>query len=115
MDVEPAVFALEALLEEAFQKLAAKVAHGGFRVRVHNERVRDLDAAGHFFLDPERPSGADRRAAVFLYVGTRTPTRRGVRNALKTSIKSVLFIELKRLVSCNDSLFVLFFEMVILL
>lgn len=78
MDVEPTVLALEALLEETFQKLAAKMANGGFRVGVYNESVRNLDAPSHFFLDPERPSGANRRSPVFLDVGARTSARRAV-------------------------------------
>lgn len=56
-----AVLALQALLEEAPQQLAAVAAHGGPRVRVQHERVRDVD--GRLRL-PARPAAAQRRGAV---------------------------------------------------
>ena len=59
MDVEPTVATLEALFEETLQELAAVMAYCRFRVRVNNERVRDLDPSRHLLLDPEWPSGAD--------------------------------------------------------
>ena len=62
MDVEPAILALQSLLEKALEQLAAVVAHGWLRVRMDDKAVRNLDPIGHGLLHPKRTTGAERIA-----------------------------------------------------
>ena len=63
------------------------MAYCRFRVRVNNERVRDLDPSRHLLLDPEWSSGADWRPAMFLNTWTGAAARRAVGNALSKGNK----------------------------
>lgn len=71
MDIETAVAALQALLEEAFQQLTAKVADSRLRIRVDDKRVRNFNSSCHFLFNPKRTTGADGWSAVLLNTWTR--------------------------------------------
>lgn len=83
MDIESTVATLKALFEETFEKFAAVMAHRRLGVRMNDESVRNLDPAGHFFFDPKRSAGTDRRPAVLLDVGARATTGKAIWNALQ--------------------------------
>lgn len=50
--MSPLTFALQALSEETLEQMLAVLTHGGPRVRVHGERVRQLHAAGDHLSHP---------------------------------------------------------------
>ena len=82
MDIEPAIAALEALLEEALQQFATVMTHGRLRVRMDDESVRNFDPAGHLLFDPKGPAGANRRPSMFLYIRTGATAGQTVRHTL---------------------------------
>ena len=85
MNVESAIAALEALLEEALEQLATVMANGWLRVRMDDKRVRNLDPTRHLLFNPKRPSAADRRPSMLLMdARARAPARRAIGNTLST-------------------------------
>ncbi len=64
------------------------MAYSRFRVRVDDERVRDLDPPRHLLLNPEGPSGADGRPAMLLDTWTGAAARRAVGNALQIKTRA---------------------------
>lgn len=64
MHVVVAVFALQTLLEQAFEQFATVSAHGGAGVRVQDEGVRDVD--GRLVIGPRRAGPKRRRPTLFI-------------------------------------------------
>ena len=82
MDIEATIAALETLFKESFKELTAEMAHSRLRVRVDDKRVRDLNSARHFLLNPKRTTSTYGRSSVFLNTRTGAAARRAIRYAL---------------------------------
>ena len=83
MNVKATVTTLQALFEQSFKHFLAVMTNGGFSVRMDDKRVWNFYSSGHFFLNPNRSTRANRWSSVLLNAWAHAPARCAVRNTLE--------------------------------